>query len=55
MTEADVVAKILRPYENNGIVVYSGKVNAWTLDAREKSLWSKVRDSISVGSPSVAR
>lgn len=55
MTETDVVAKILRPYENNGIVVYSGKVNAWTLDAREKSLWSKIRDSISVGSPSVAR
>lgn len=45
MTQANVVQLILKPSERDGLVTYSPKNGAWTLAAREKSFWARLRDS----------
>jgi len=54
MTEANVVQLILKPSERDGLVTYSPKNGAWTLAAREKSFWARLRDSVTVGEAAVA-
>ncbi|MEX1826843.1 hypothetical protein [Luteibacter sp. CQ10] len=54
MTEGNLVQLILKPSEKDGLVTYSPKNGAWTLAAREKSFWARLRDSVTVGAASVA-